>query len=351
MSNSTREIVVIGGGTGSSVTLTGLRRHDVNLTAIVTAFDNGGSSGRLRDEFGHLSLGDIRRCLIALAEDSADTEAFRQATQYRFSPDSSLDGHNLGNLFLSALTVMYDDIEVAVQMVSRMLRTTGQVVPVSLQRADLCAELVDGSVLRGESTIDLRRFDPPPIRRVYLDQAVEPNPRAIDAIRNADVLVLGPGDLYTSIVPNLLVDGVVDAIHDSSATTVFVCNLMTKHGETDGFTPPDFLREISSYLGDVSVDVALINSELVPSEVQDVYSDVKAKPVELTDAMGADLARWSKRQAIAPLTQVLVPEDEGQLRVRHDPDRLAAAILDVADEAETAQSHTETGSEIAQVAD
>lgn len=350
MNENSPEIVVIGGGTGSSVALKGLRHHDVNLTAIVTAFDSGGSSGRLRDEFGHLSLGDIRQCLIALAEESPQTEAFRLATQYRFSDDSSLNGHNLGNLFLSALTVMHDDIEVAVQMMSRMLRITGNVLPVALERADLCAELIDGSVLRGESTIDLRGYDPPPIKRVYLDRDVKPNAQAIEAIHNADVIVLGPGDIYTSIVPNLLVNGIVDAIHASHARTIYVCNLMTKHGETDGFTPIDFLREINAYLG-VSVDVVLINNDPVPIDVQQVYSTVKAKPVVLTDGLGAQLDMWSRQQVCLPLTQVLIPTGEDELRVRHDPSKLAAAIVGLTNSVTNGFVDTETGMEAVNFAD
>lgn len=350
MNENAPEIVVIGGGTGTSVALKGLRHHTTNLTAIVTAFDNGGSSGRLRDEFDHLSLGDIRQCLIALADISPETEAFRTASQYRFTDESSLNGHNLGNLFLSALTVMHDDIEIAVQMMARMLRISGQVVPVALQRADLCAELIDGSVLRGESTIDLRRFDPPPIKRVYLDSDVEPNARAIDAILNADMIVLGPGDLYTSVVPNLLVEGVVEAIRHSSAKTVYVCNVMTKHGETDGFAPVDFLREINTYLGG-PVDIALINSAPIPIDIQQLYSAVKAEPVVLENAQGEHLAAWARHQVCVPLIDVLVPIGEDDLRVRHDPAKLAAAIVGMTGELGLTVPGTETGNEAVQVAD
>lgn len=351
MSEATPEIVVIGGGTGSSVALSGLKRRNVNLTAVVTAFDSGGSSGRLREEFGHLSIGDIRACLVALAEDSPETEAFRLATRYRFSDESSLNGHNLGNLFLSALTVMHSDLEVAVQMMSNMLRIKGQVIPVSLGSADLCAELVDGSVLRGEATIDLRRFDPPPISRIYLDGAAEANTKALDAIRRADAIVLGPGDLYTSIIPNLLVDGIVEAVRESDAETIFVCNVMTKHGETDGFGPVDFVREISHYLGKTPVDSVLINSEPVPAEIQDIYSAVKAVPVVLAEDAAPELSTWSRRQVCRPLIQVSVPEGEDELRVRHDPQLLADAVLDLVHSSRDARANTLTGSELSRAAD
>ncbi len=353
MRENSPEIVVVGGGAGSSVTLNGLRRRNIAPSAIVTAFDSGGSSGRLRDEFGHLALGDIRQCLTALAEESPETEAFRLATQYRFTNESSLNGHNLGDLFLSALTDMHTDIEIAVRQMARMLRISGQVVPVTLDRADLCAELVDGSVLRGESTINLslRRYDPSPIKRVYLDRDVRANERAIQAIYDADLIVLGPGDLYTSIIPNLLVRGVAEAIEASRARTVFVCNVMTKHGETDGFTPADFLREISIYLGGAPVDYALINSTPVSIEAQSVYSGVNAKPVELTSDLAERLQPWSRQQICIPLSEELVPAGEDEMRVRHDPDRLAAAIIGLFDGVNREQTNTVTGGEVLPVAD
>lgn len=347
----TPNIVVIGGGTGTSVVLSGLKNRDVNLTAIVTAFDSGGSSGRLREEFGHLSLGDLRQCLVALSEESAETEAFRLATQYRFGDESSLNGHNLGNLFLSALTVMHDDIEQAVQMMSRMLRISGEVVPVSLQPADLCAELVDGSVLRGEATIDLRRFDPPAIRRVFLDGNVQANERALDAIRDADAIILGPGDLYTSIIPNLLVNGVADAICESTAEIVYVCNVMTKHGETDGFAPTDFVREISTYLGGRPVDTVLINSQVIPVEVESVYATVNAVQVNPSEDSAPTMMEWSKTQVYAPLIEILIPESEEELRVRHNPDLLADVVLELFHSVEDNAEYTLSGRELAIAAD
>lgn len=325
------KIVVIGGGTGTSVVLSGLKSRDVSLTAIVTAFDSGGSSGQLREEFGHLSLGDLRQCLVALSDESEETEAFRLATQFRFSDESSLNGHNLGNLFLSALTVMHADIDLAVRMMSRMLRITGCVLPVSLEPADLCAELVDGSVLRGEATIDLRRFDPPAIRRVFLDRDVQANERALAAIRDADAIVLGPGDLYTSVIPNLLVSGVAEAIRQSPATTIYVCNLMTKHGETDGFGHADFVREISRYVGGVPVDAVLINSRPIPADIEAIYAaekSVQVRPDEQSvENNGRDMSEWSRSREFAPLSEVSVPPDGGRPLVRHDPDLLADAVL------------------------
>ena len=348
MTSQRPSIVVIGGGTGTSVVLDGLKHRDVDLTAVVTAFDSGGSSGRLRAEFGHLSQGDLRRCLIALAEDSPETEAFRVASGYRFNGDSSLQGHNLGNLFLSALTLQHSDIEIAVLMMSRMLRITGQVFPVALEPRDLCAELVDGSVLRGEATIDLRRKDPPKIKRVYLDQPVMANPRVLDAITDADVIILGPGDLYTSIIPNLLADGVAEAIRNSRGHVAYVSNLMTKHGETDGFHVEDFAREVSSYLGDIQIDTLLMNTAPVPVEVQDAYATVNAEPVTLNSQHSTGCAA---RTVGMPLIRVFRSEDTDELRVRHDPVLLAHAVMGIVGLTREKQSDTLTGQVNANAAD
>ena len=209
-------------------------------------------------------------------------------------------------------------------------------------------------MLRGESTIDLRRFDPPPISRVYLDREVEPNAKAIEAILSADAIVLGPGDVYTSIVPNLLVNGIADAIHQSAAKTIYVCNVMTKHGETDDFTPPDFLRAISTYLGDRPIDVALMNSDPIPADIQELYSGVKARPVTVTEGIAGQMSEWSRMQRCASLSQVLIPAGEDELRVRHDPTKLASEILNVletSESGETGELNTESGNNTPQYAD
>lgn len=314
------KIVVIGGGTGSSVALRGLKEQNVDLTAIVTAFDSGGSSGKLQAEFGHLPLGDLRQCLVALSEEAEDTAAIRSASDFRFSEESSLDGHNLGNLLLTALTAMHDDIETGIKVMSRMLRVSGDVIPVALDSADLCAELEDGSVLRGETTIDLRRSDLSAIKRVFLDPGVSANPRALDAIAQADAIVLGPGDLFTSVIPNLLVDGIADAIRTSDATTVYVCNLMTKHGETDDYSASDFVHQASRYLGK-PVDWAITNSRPIPLNTQKLYASERAAPVKVDDD---EIAKRSGRHLSALLSQT------GEV-VRHDAHRLAEALMSVVD--------------------
>ena len=322
MSNIGKEpkIVVIGGGSGSSVVLRGLKRHTSKLTAVVTMFDSGGSSGLLQEEFGYPPFGDLRQCLVGLSEDGETIRSVRELIGFRFRQESSLNGHSLGNLLLAALTTLGEDLEQAVNQMADLLRITGQVIPVALERADLCAELGDGRILRGESTIDLRRQRTPRIERVFLDPPIRANPRAITAILQADVVVLGPGDLYTSIIPNLLAEGIPQALAATKATRVYVCNLMTKLGETDDFKASDFVREIIRYLGEPQLDWALINNRAFSSEVQEAYSKEAAYPVE------ADVE--VTRQYVPGVLATCLGNNE--LPLKHEPERIAEATLSIA---------------------
>lgn len=297
--------------------LRGLRQHQVDLTAIVTTFDSGGSSGILREEFGYPPFGDLRKCLVALSDDASGNRSLRTASEFRFSSDSSLKGHSLGNLLLAALTTMHDDVEGAISEMARMLNIDGKVIPVALRTADLCAELEDGSVLRGESTIDLREAELPRIKRVFLDPPVDANARALEAIAEADAVILGPGDLYTSIIPNLLVNGLSDAIAKSDARKIYVCNLMTKHGETDAFKASDFAHQVVEYLDGHVLDSVVVNSRPVPIVAQTKYATEGAAPVELDQE---EVSKYARSVLSMPLSI-----DEP--KVRHDPDRLAEAVL------------------------
>jgi uncharacterized cofD-like protein len=312
--------VVIGGGTGISNILGGLKKYSVNLTAIVTMFDSGGSSGKLRDEFGYPPFGDLRQCLLALGEDSVETQALREALGFRFKGNSGLDGHNVGNLMLAALTTnLKNDLERAIEELKHMLRVTGDVVPVTLEPAELCAELKDGRIIRSETNIDRRSETVPGIRRIFLEPQVAATPRAIEVIQDADAIILGPGDLYTSILPNLLADGIAEAIASSHATKIYVCNLMTKRGETDGFTASRFLQELTRYLKGGRLDWAVINIAAPTPEIRKSYESEGAYQVEPDlDAT----ASYVSGIITAPLATVNLP-------LRHDPDRTAAAILKV----------------------
>ena len=316
----TPKIAVVGGGRGSSVVLQGLKKHTSDLTAVVTMFDSGGSSGLLQAEFGYPPLGDLRQCLAGLSEEDEATRPLRELIGFRFRQDSSLNGHSLGNLLLAALTTLGEDLERAIDQMCHLLRITGQVIPVALDRADLCAELSDGQIIRGESNIDLRGERSPRIRRLFLDPPVRANPKAITAILDADAVVLGPGDLYTSIIPNLLAEGIPQALAATSATRIYVCNLMTKLGETDDFKASDFVREITHYMGESQLDWALINTRVISDVVQEAYRKEAACPVE------ADLE----------VTQGYVPGVfatclcNNEVPIKHEPARIAEAVLSIA---------------------
>ena len=314
-----RKIVVIGGGTGIYSTLTGLKRYSQAITAVVTMADDGGSSGRLRDEFGHLPPGDVRRCLLALSPNRRVNSILRDLFEYRFDKGAGLKGHSFGNLLLTALAELTGSMEVAIQEASRLLNVRGMVLPVTTDNVRLCAELENGTLISGEHNIDVRTVAPEVrIKHVFLSPGARIYPPAREAILNADVIVLGPGDLYTSLLPNLSVEGLREAVMASSAQRIYVCNLMTKHGETDGFKASDFLAEVSSYLdGTGSFTDMIVNTEYIPSTVLDKYAREKAFQVV------ADMDACLK---LVPSVYDGPLVTRGGL-IRHDPTKLARLIM------------------------
>ena len=311
------KILVIGGGSGSSNILRGLKRYPVELTVIVTMFDSGGSSGLLRKEFGYPPFGDLRQCLMALSDDSQDTQRIKEALEFKFGTDSSLNGHSVGNLLLAALTSLSDNLELALSDISRLLGVTGKVVPVTLESAELCAELDDGRMIVGESDIDLRLTPLPRIRRIFLNREVEANPRAVQAILEADVIVFGPGDLYTSILPNTLPKGIIDAVESTKGIRIYICNLMTKQGETDDFKASDFTREMTRYVGSGNLDWVLVNIVKPAAKVLEAYEGEGARFVI------PDLDEVGKH--VRGIIALSFAADG--LPLRHDPDRTSSAIF------------------------
>ena len=249
------KIVAIGGGTGLSTLLRGLKEYSGNLTAVVTVADDGGSSGRLRRELGILPPGDVRNCIAALADaEPLMTKLF----QYRFSEGSGLEGHSFGNLFIVAMSGVTGSFEEAVRETSRVLAVRGNILPSTLANVTLSAHTEDEEVIHGESNIT---DSPSRIREVYLQPAnVEANPDAVRAILNADLIVVGPGSLFTSVMPNLLVDGIRQAVQASPALKIYVCNVATQHGETDSFTVGDHFGALQRHLGGHFFDYVLANS-------------------------------------------------------------------------------------------
>lgn len=316
------KVVVIGGGTGVYTALLGLKRHTSQLTAIVTMADSGGSTGRLRDEFGHLPPGDLRKALVALASDDDAGLTLRRLFEYRFDKGVGLTGHTFGNLFLTALTEITGSTEQAISEAAHILNVRGRVVPVTLTDTQLVARTVSGELIRGETNIDVRKENShDPIESVYLDPPAEANPAAVAAIEDADIILLGPGDLYSSIIPNLLVGEIAAAIRRSGALKVFVCNIMTKHGETDGFRASDFIRQVLRYLGDGGqLDYAIVNyHQRLPAPVRRRYSEQRSEPVNIDLS---DCYQLVPNMVVRPLTAV-------GAYVRHDPHLLAAAVMEV----------------------
>jgi uncharacterized cofD-like protein len=320
---SNKKIVVVGGGTGNHTTLTGLRSRECDVTAIVAMTDSGGSSGRLREEMGHLPPGDLRRCLMALASDSAESNLMRRLFDFRFSTGDGLNGHSFGNLLLAALTEVTGDTITAIDVAARILGISGAVLPVTLTRSTLCARLVDGSELIGESAIDLRRDNlDVPIDYIYLDPKAYVYPPVLDAIAEADAIILGPGDIYTSVLPNLLVEDVAQAINDSDAIKVHVCNLMTKPNESAGFSTSDFLALLMEYLGTSQpLDFLLVNNTPLPPRLLERYAAEGQRPVAVDGSASLTMVgRVVDRPLLAP-----------GVFIRHSPTALAEAIMALVD--------------------
>lgn len=306
------KIVAIGGGTGLSTLLHGLKTYTANITAIVTVADDGGSSGRLREEFGMLPPGDIRSCLVALA----DTEPLmQQLLQHRFSSHADLDGHNFGNLLIAAMTQMMGDFEHAVQAVSRVLAVRGHVVPSTNVPVRLVAEHGNGRTTIGESKIGVARW---PIRHLHIEPAAAPpTPEALHAIRDADLIIIGPGSLYTSIIPNLLITGMVDALVESAAAKVYICNVMTQFRETNGMTASDHVRALISHTHPAIIDACVVNAAPVPRPLVAKYRREQAAPVV------PDVKRI-RALGYHVVTEAMISADN---YVRHNPQTLAGVLI------------------------
>ncbi len=306
-------IVAVGGGTGLYTLLRGLAEYDLHLTAIVTMTDDGGSTGQLRDEYGILPPGDVRRCIVALSE---SPELMKELFQYRFRK-GPVAGHSFGNLFIAALRQLTGSDERAIDEAARLLNVRGRVLPVTLDSRRLVATLEDGSVITGETNIDLPKHDGRlRIESVKLNRPARVNPRAARAIEQADLVVLGPGDLYTSILPNLLIRGIREAIARTKARVVYVCNLMTKFGETNGYWVHDFVDVIEQHLAHGVIDYVVTSSSRPTKKTLRAYAKHRSEPVRFDRATVAD---HPARFVRAPLAA------RGDL-MRHDAKRLARTI-------------------------
>lgn len=307
------KIVAIGGGTGLSMLLKGIKKITNNITAIVTVGDDGGSSGRLREEMGILPPGDIRNCIAALANDE---DLVTKLFQYRFKTGEGLEGHSFGNLFLTALCAITGDMVSAVKESSSVLSIRGRVLPSTLDDMKLVAELEDGRVIHGESNIPEAHGK---IKRLYTDPGnCRPLVEAIEAIKDADLIILGPGSLYTSVIPNLLIKEIVQEVAESSAKKIYVCNIMTQPGETDDYSVSNHINAILEHADSNTImDAVLVNDNL-PDNLAEKYKNAGSFPVKL------DVDNV-KKTGVRIVSKKLIEESKEGL-VRHSSNRVARAI-------------------------
>lgn len=318
-----KKVVVIGGGTGNFVILRGLKKYALDLTAIVSMADDGGSTGILRDELGVLPPGDVRQCLVALSNSS---RLMRSLMNYRFE-NGGLGGHSFGNLFLSALEKVTGSFEKAVEEAGKILYIKGKVIPVTMHQVRLKMVLNNRKILEGEKEVYLSQEIDQGYKTMYLEPFPKVNPRVIEEIQNADLIVIGPGGLHTSLIPNLLVEGVCEALAKSDAKKVYVVNLMNRKGQTTGYKTSHYVKELVRFMGDKDFfDHILINSQKPPKELIAAYSeegelvenDLDDERVILADLLGK-LAEEPKRDLLK------------RNLIRHDSKKLAQELMNIVD--------------------
>ncbi len=320
-----KKVTVIGGGTGTFVVLSGLKKYPIDLAAIVTMMDSGGSTGRLRDQLGVLPPGDLRQCLVALSEAS---DLWRRLFLYRFE-SGDLEGHNFGNIFLSALEKVTNDYNEVVATASYVLQTKGKVIPVTFEKSHLCVEYESGAIVKGEGKIDENKAETSRIKRAYLEPEGVPCEEALERVMESDVIVIGPGDLYTSIIPVLLVKGMKESLKQSKAKIIYVMNLTTKSGQTTNYTANDHLVDLTQYLGKVP-DIVVVNSGEVPADMRAWYekygehlvqNDLRESNFQgkLVEADVVDRNKFTAQKADT-LTRSML---------RHDSEKLTISLFDL----------------------
>lgn len=325
-----KNIVTIGGGTGSFTLLTGLKKYPINISAIVSMADDGGSTGVLRDELGVLPPGDVRQCLVALSE-SSDT--LRQLMNYRFE-NGGLKGHSFGNLFLSALEKITGDFAEGVAEAAKILNVKGEVIPVTQKDTRLFMELKNGKKLAGENEInhnyDIEKVE---IKKIYLSPKARANEKALQKIKEADLIIIGPGNHYCSVAPNLLVKGIPEAIKKSKAKVVYNCNLVNKKGHTEKFTLDDYVNSINGYLGAKRVDFVTFNIKKPNVKLVEKYKKLGETLVEFDETYLANRKYQVIKKDILSRQKVVFDKADavaqGRSFIRHDPDKLAGVLMEI----------------------
>lgn len=308
-----KKIVVLGGGTGLSVLLRGLKQFPLDITAIVTVADDGSSSGRLREEFDIFAVGDIRNVLVSLSEVEPLIE---DLLQYRFNTDDSLNNHPMGNLLLTALYNITGNLTESLRSLSKIFNIKGTILPFTEDNPILVAHTKDGKIIEGESKITKAGKE---IDYIEYKEKVKPTREVIRAIDEADLIIFGIGSLYTSIIPNLLSTEVVNSLINSKAKKMYVCNIMSEHGETDGYKVSDCIKKINSYVKDNMIDVVLVNSTEVPDEIKNRYLEETASQIEVDYVVLNNMNVEVIEDELLDINEVK--------EVRHNPYRTALAIF------------------------
>ena len=305
-----KKIVVLGGGTGQSVLLSGLKRFPFDITAVVSVCDDGKSTGKLRREFKVPAMGDIRRVLIALSETE---DIIGELVNYRFQTDGDFDGHTVGNIMLTALIDIFGSMSEGIKQIAKILNLKGTVLPLTDDYVTLMGEMEDGDIIEGEHNITLCEKK---IKRVFYKKDPKCNREVIKKIKDADAVILSMGSIYTSIIPNLLCKEVVKAIDNSNAKIIYVCNIMSQPGETDGFKVSDHINLLNSYLGKRKIEVVITNNEKISKAVQEKYETLEQKDLIEIDDKNIKITNIKR-----PLVKI---EDEV---IRHDSVKLALEIM------------------------
>lgn len=307
-----KKLVVLGGGTGQSVLLKGLKQFPFDITAVVSVCDDGKSTGKIREEFNIPAVGDIRRVLIALSETEDIVE---RLVNYRFSSKGDFNGHTVGNLILAALTDIGGNLSSGIKLISDILNMKGEVLPLTDECVTLMGEMEDGEVIEGEHHITL---SPKKIKKVFYKEKAKANKEVLEKIKESDAIILSMGSLYTSIIPNLLCKDVVKAIDNSNAKIIYVCNAVTQPGETDNFKASDHVKLLNKYLGKRKVDILITNSEEIDPEIVKIYETQEQKDLVVVDSNNIKIEHINK-----PLIKV-----ENNI-IRHDNVKLALEIMNI----------------------
>lgn len=323
------KIVVIGGGTGTYTVLKGLKKYTVDLSVIVSMMDSGGSNRILRDEFGILPTSDIRQCIVALASGNSNG-LIRELFTYRYSQGTGIEGMTFGNLFMAALTDIYGSQAKAIEKTCELLGVKGEIIPITFDNSHLVARYANGAQVLGEHAIDEpdARNGESRIVELSIVPPAKANIKAISAIKKADLIVIGPGDLYTSLICNLIVSGVSDAIKNSKAKKVYIVNLMTKYGQTNNFSAQKHLTELEKYLGRGVIDVCLVNKKIeISHDIAKRYEEENAQLVkdDLKDSKNLKVIRGEFRSSVVPESHK--SDKLKRSLIRHDSDKLAKALM------------------------